>query len=155
MHFVFMPYGIKNFVDFVIEDFNHKYLPLKIYKEGEKDKFVLIQVQIRVLPFGLYELVFPKEFLSEILSALKVKSENQQNKYVKRLNKSIMGFKPLSLMRKALKLEPIPGYKEIPHPNFPVPEYKKYVPIIPIGIREDKEIIEKQGEFKGWSHEGI
>jgi len=150
-----MPYGIKNFVDFIIEDLNHKYLPLRIYKEGEEDKFFLTQVQIRMLPFGIYELVFPKEYLNEILSALKVKSESEQNEYIGRLNKSVMGFKPISLLRKTLKLDPIPKYKEVPYPNFPLPEYKRYVPIIPIGIRRDGEITEKSGEFKGWKHEGI
>lgn len=155
MHLAFIPYGIKNFVDFVIEDFNHKYLPLRIYKEGEKDKFILIQTQIRVLPFGIYELVFPKEYLEEILSALKVKPEEEQGEYIARLNKSFMGIKPIDYLRKFLKLEPIPKYEEVNHPNFPMPEYKKFVSIIPIGIREDKEIEEPTGLYEGWKHEAI
>jgi hypothetical protein len=154
MHFAFIPYGIKNMVDFVMEDFNHRYLPLRIYKEGEEDKFVLIQAQIRVLPFGIYELVFPENLKDEILSAFKVK-QAWEGEYIGRLNKSIMGLKPIDLLRKALKLEPIPEYKEVDYPHFPMPEYMRFVSIIPVGIRRDGEITEKKGPYEGWAHEGI
>jgi len=154
MHFAFIPYGIKNFMDFVVEDLNHRYLPLRIYKKGEKDKFVLIQSQVRMLPFGIYELVFPKEFMDEVFSAFEVE-ESLKGEYVKRLDKRIMGFRPMSLLRKMLKLEPIPKYKKVNYTNFPMPEYKKFIAIIPIGVRYDKEITESLGEFAGWTHEAI
>ena len=32
---------------------------------------------------------------------------------------------------------------------------RQNIAIIPIGIREDGEFIEKEGEFKGWTHEAI
>jgi len=152
MHFAFIPYGIKNFVDFIIEDFNHRYLPLRIYKEGEQDKFLLMQLQIRILPFGIYELIFPKEFKDEILSAL---IPNTDNEYYSRLQKKVLSINPLGILRRFLHLEPILEFKKIPHPNFPIPEYTKFVSIIPIGIREDGEITEIEGEFKDWKHEAI
>jgi hypothetical protein len=154
MHLVFIPYGIKNLLDFVIEDLNHKYLPLRLYKEGEKDIFILSQTQIRVLPFGIYELVFPKEFKEQVFSALKVK-QAQKGGYMDKINKRIMGFKPMDILRKILNLEPIPEYKEVEYPNFPIPEYKKFIPIIPIGIRNDLDFEEKEGIYKGWKHEGL
>jgi len=152
MHLAFIPYGIKNFVDFVVEDLNHKYLPLKLTKEGEKDKYILIQIQVRFLPFGIYELVFPKEFLNEILSAMKADAKGE---YYERLNKSVLGIKPMDILRKVLKLKPVPEFDKIPYPNFPLPKYMEFVSIIPIGIREDGEITEKSGPYEGWTHEAI
>jgi len=153
MHLVFMPYGIKNMLDFVIEDLNHKYLPLRLYKEGEEDKYLLTQTQIRMLPFGLYELVFPKEFMNEVFSALKI---DDNIPYKSELNKKFMGFTPIKLLQKFLKLKPIPEYKQVKHPNFPIPEFKTYVPFIPIGIREDSGMTEPKGsKFEGWKHEAI
>jgi len=153
MHFAFIPYGIKNMVDFVVEDLNHKYLPLKLTKEGEKDIYVLTQVQVRILPFGIYELVFPKEFKDEILSAMRADSKGE---YYDRLNKSLLRIKPLDVLRKVLHLDPIPEFKKTQHPNIPIPEYMKFVSIIPIGIREDREITEPEGsQFAGFKHEAI
>ena len=153
MHFAFIPYGIKNFVDFVVEDLNHKYLPLKLTKEGEKDKYILTQVQVRILPFGIYELVFPKEFLNEILSAMRADAKGE---YYERLNKKVLGIKPMDILRKVLKLEPVPEFDKIPYPDFPLPEYMRFVSIIPIGIREDREMEEPKGSlYEGWKHEAI
>ena len=155
MHFAFIPYGIKNMVDFCIDSFNHRFLPLRIYKEGEEDKFILIQAQIRVLPFGIYELIFPENMKDEVFSAFRVK-HSQEGEYIGRLNKRIMGIKPIDLLRKALRLEPMPDYKEVNYPSFPMPEYKKFVSIIPIGVRYDGEITEPSGRpYEGWKHEGI
>lgn len=151
MHLAFIPYGIKNFVDFFMEDLNHKYLPLRLYKEGEKDKSILMQCQIRLMPFGVVELVFPKEFLNEVLSAFRIKNEDEQSYYLKRLNKKILGINPLNLLRKILHLKPIPKYEIIEHPNFPMPNYMNFIAIIPIGIREDGEFTEPDG----WRHEAI
>lgn len=151
MHLAFMPYGIKNFCDFLIEDLNHKYLPMRLYKDGEEDKQALIQTQVRILPFGIYELVFPREFKNEVLSALKINSE----KCPYNLDKSILGIKPMNTLRNFLNLKPIPDYEKVSHPNFPIPEYIRFVTIIPIGIREDKDMTETTGDLKGWNHEGI
>jgi len=151
MHLAFIPYGIKNFVDFFLEDLNHKFMPLKIYNEKE-EKYILMQCQVRLMPFGIVEFVFPKEFLNEVLSAFKIKKESEQSEYMKRLNKKILGVNPLNLLRKVLKLKKVPDYEEIPHPNIPMPEkFMQFIAIIPIGIREDGEFTEQNG----WRHEAI
>ena len=139
-------------VDFVIEELLHKFLPVKLSKDGEKDKYLLTQVQVRVLPMGVYELIFPKEFLDEVLSALDI---GYTSPYYKMLNKKFMGVTPIKVMRKVLGLKPVPEFKKVTPLNFPLSEYKKFVPIIPIGIKEDGDILEKYGEFKDWTHERI
>jgi len=101
----------------------------------------------------MYELVFPKEFMNEVFSALKIDDEIQ---YSSELKKKFLGITPIKIIRKMLRLKPIPEYKKVNHPNFPMPEYKMFVPIIPLGIREDVDITEPKGsKFEGWKHEGI
>jgi len=148
MHAVFIPYGIKNNIDMFLNDLNYSKLPLKIWK-GDEEKYILMQTQIRVLPFGFVEFVFPREYKNQVLTALRFK---KGEKYGKRdLNKSIMGIKPLNLIRKVLDLEPIPEFEE--KEGFPLLDLQ--MGLIPIGVRYDKDIVEKSGEWAGWSHEGI
>jgi hypothetical protein len=91
--------------------------------------------------------------MNEVFSALNLDGEMP---YLSELNKRFMGFTPIKLIRKFLKLKPIPKYKKVNHGNFPMPEYKRFVSIIPLGIREDGELTEPKGsQFEGWKHEAI
>ena len=146
MHAIFIPYGIKNLVDLFIENLNQRILPLRLYKEGEKDTYYNIQCQIRYLPFGIVEFVFPKEYKDQVLTSLGFHKPAPYN-----LNKSVLGIKPFELLKKFLNIQDIPKFKETL--GFPV--LKLPMSIIPIGIREDGEITEKSGDYKGWTHEGI
>lgn len=146
MHVVFIPYGIKNMVDLFLENLNQRIMPLRLYKKGEKDKYVNIQCQIRYLPFGLVEFVFPKEYQDEVLTALKF---NKQMPY--KLDTTFLGIKLLKYGKKMLNIEDTPKFKE--KHGFPILELP--LSIIPIGVRYDKEITESEGEIKGWMHEAI
>ena len=154
MHFAFIPYGASNNVDFFLKELNYKFMPLKLSKKGEKDKFILIQTQLRTLPFGIHELVFPKEYLEEVLSAL-IKKKEEPVEFYDFFDKKVLGVSPMKTLRKSLKLKEVPDFKKSPHPNFIVSEYRKRISIIPVGIREDRDMVEKEGELKGWSHEAI
>lgn len=149
MHAVFMPYGVKNMVDLFLEHLNHKLLPLKMWKEGAEDKSILIQCQIRVLPFGFIEFVFPREYKDEVLTAL---GFHNKGEYKDRLNKSIMGIKPMNMIRKVLKIEPIPKFEL--KAGFPIMTLP--ISIFPVGIREDGDIVEPEGRpYAGYTHEAI
>lgn len=150
MHAVFMLYGIKNDVDFIVNHLNSQFLPLRIYKEGEQDKFIQLQCQVRLLPFGLYEFVFPKEYMSAVLTSLRF---NETPPYDLSKGLNILGkeINPLKFLKKYLNIKDIPEFKtdkKMVMPNI-------WVSIIPIGIREDGEITEKEGELVGWKHEAI
>lgn len=136
-------------VDFFLEHMNHKLLPLRMFKEGEPDKSILMQCQIRVLPFGIIEFVFPKEYKDIVLTAL---GFHYKADYFDRLNKKVLGIKPMDIIRKVLKLEPIPKFEV--KEGFPIITLP--MAIIPIGVRYDKDFVEPKGKlYEGWTHEGI
>lgn len=151
MHFIFIPYGKRTEVELLVRDMEAQKHKLTCHKEGEKDKVVWIQGQVRVLPFGIMEYVFPKDDLDAVLNTLCYEQYPNSDRYeLEKLN--FFRFQPLSLLRKFLKCERLPK------------EWKKdqkllwirdNVMIIPVGIRPDGEIVDSAGLFKGWTHEAI
>jgi hypothetical protein len=95
-----------------------------------------IQGQIRVLPFGVYEYVFPIEDMDAVLYTLDFD--------VRRYNVSKL---ILTFIRKFINCEKIPTYKKDKHYLW----IKDNVNIIPIGVRYDRldfydELIKKTHE---------
>jgi hypothetical protein len=135
-----MPYGKRDLVEKLLRDMEAQKHLLKMTK-GKETKEVWLESQIRVLPFGIYEYIFPKEDLDIVLHSL-IEYENRYK---------IPAF-VLMMIRKVLHLDKIPEYKKD----------KKYlwrrenVNIIPLGIREDGEITEQKGQmFEGFTHEAM
>lgn len=142
-----MLYGNKRDYDFLIDDLNHKWFNLPIHSpDKKKTELVPIQAQIRIMPFGLVEYVFPKEYLNEVLTGLRFHLPAPYN-----LDKKILGIKPLSFIQKYLNIKPIPKFDTSKTMIMPNLSYS----IIPVGIREDAEITEPEGHFKDWTHEAI
>lgn len=143
MHVAFIPYGIKQAVDHLFMDMQAQKFQLRIYKEGEKDKYIWMQGQLRILPFGICEYVFPKEMKDLVLTSLdcdKIHGSISQ--------KMKMG---ISTIRKMLNLKEIPEFKK----DKSLIWIKEFVSIIPVGMKEDGDIIESEGPNIGWSHEAI
>lgn len=145
MHAIFQIYGNKQNVDFVLEDLHHTKLPLKLWK-GKKTKQIPMLCQIRYLPFGFYEFVFPREYEDIVLTALRFDQPDPYN-----IGKKILGINPLNQIRKVLKAEKIPKFK--PTKGLSLPDL--WYSIIPIGVRYDADMTEKSGPNKGWTHEAI
>jgi len=142
MHFAFIPYGAMSELRLLLRDMEAQKFMLKLQKEGEKDKGVYISGQIRILPFGVYEYVFPKEYKDMILNTLCKQEPNRYN--VPEIFRKII--------RKALKLKPIPKYDTKEQLLW----IKENVSILPLGIREDLKIPEpKDAGYKGWIHESL
>ena len=139
MHFVFIPYGKKSAVDLLISEMSAQKHLLQC-KKGKKKIAYWVQGAIRVLPFGIYEYVFPKEDLDKVLATLTA------DKTPYRLNRVIMKF-----LRTTLKLKEIPKFKKKEKYLW----IREFVSIIPLGIREDDDYIEETGENKGYAHEGL
>lgn len=144
MHVVFIPYGKKEWVDMQLRDMAAQKYPITLTSpDGKETKQIMMEGQVRVLPFGFYEHVFPKEHLNKVLSSMKFEKQDYQ-----------LGETYTKLIRKALKVEKIPEFEKVQHYwwiNWFVP----YINIIGIGIREDADMVEPQGEYKGWTHEAI
>ena len=141
MHIVFIPYGKIEEVELMLADMRAQKHRLKITK-GKQTKYVWIQSQVRVLPFGVYEYVCPKEDMDAVLHTLNFNNDRYN------LGKLKRGF-----LRKMVKCEKIPEYKTDNQYLW----IKGNVTIIPIGVRYDAEdlIDTTEGEYKGWKHEAI
>jgi|APSaa5957512622_1039677.scaffolds.fasta_scaffold02343_18 hypothetical protein len=139
MHLTFIPYGKREQVELLLRDMEaqkHQWVMTK----GKKTKKIWLQGQVRFLPFGVYEYVFPKEDLDAVLNTLNCKIVSYDLKGI------IFAF-----IKKMLKLKPIPKYSEKQKYLW----IRDFVSIIPLGIREDREMTAESGEFKGWTHEAI
>jgi len=139
MHIVFIPYGKREEVELLLRDMSAQKHKL-ILSKGDKKKVLWIQGQVRLLPFGVYEYVCPKEDSDVVLNTL---FENGD-----RYN---LGNFVLSFMRKMIKVKKPKEYKT----DRKYLWIKENVNIIPLGIREDVNIVDGHGENKGWEHEAI
>ena len=112
--------------------------------KGKKKRGAWIPGQIRDLPFGFKEYVFPKEGLDMVLRTL---NAAQVGVYGINLKKIIY-----STFRKLLKLKPIPKYEK-------KGEFfmwgKAFVSIVVLGIREDIDTVGEYIDDKGWTHEAL
>lgn len=147
MHAVFAVYGMKQEVDFFLDELVHLKLFMEIRRNQEKDK-VLVQCQVRFMPGGLIDFVFPKENADAVLTTLRFHEEPPYN-IGKEL--SILGLKkiqPLKYLREFLNLEEIPEFNK---DNLLPILLTKNVALIPIGVRYDKELTEADG----WVHEAM
>lgn len=148
-----MPYGKKECVDWLIRDMISQKLQMRLYKEGEPDQFVWIDCQVRILPFGLYEFVFPKEHMGPVLTALTFNNPTPDGIYNLNREVSILGmkFRPLDYAKKFLRIEDPPEFKT----DRALLWWNQHIGILTLGIRHDGEITENQGEYAGWTHEAI
>lgn len=146
MHIIFIIYGAREMIDYVLDDISHAKFFMKMWKEGEKDLFQPINGAVRYLPGGIVEFVFPKEYADKVMTAFRFKEPIPYD-----LNKSFFGIKPLDLLKKFLKIEEIPDFKE--EKGFFLPDLP--FSIIPLGVRYDGEYLETGGKYPGWTHEAI
>lgn len=153
MHVVFLAYGKYECVQEFFRDMRAQKHQFRMYKEGEKDRSYWIDAQLRSLPFGFYEYVFPKEDMDVVLTTLNFHHQLGPDRMIYDIDfeKSYFGFKPFKEIKKFLKIEETPEFK-----TDKVLIWKKdNVTIVPIGIRRDTEITEPKGPNKGFTHERI
>lgn len=152
MHAVFMLYGKKENVEMLIRDMCATKLTIRYYKEGEKDMNILIECQVRILPFGLYEFIFPKEHMDAVLTALRFHKPSGVYNLDQEISKFGIKISPLKELRKFLRLEEVPEFSK----TQTIPWLTQHTACIPIGVRYDGEITEPEGyTHVGWSHEAI
>lgn len=159
MHAIFIPYGRKEWVDVFLNDLRAQKLTIRLYRKNpetneEEEKHIFTECQLRLLPGGLYEFVFPKEHMDIVLTGLGFHNKIGYEDFNidKEFNLGIIKIKPIDLLRKYLRIEPIPEFNSTKELMWS----KVWVSIIPIGIRHELgDVQEKYGEFEGWWHEGI
>lgn len=139
-----MLYGINQEVEHLKMDMRaQKFKFVLTSPDGKEKKEIWTQGSLRSLPFGIDEYVFPREYLDVVLNTLDF--DKKDARY------DIGSFK-MGMLRRMLKCKPIP--KEFDKSKIYI-WIKDNVAIIPIGIREDADVAEPDGELKGWTHEAL
>lgn len=135
-----MMYGIKANVDHMLMDMQSQKFPLKLKTKEGKEESVYVQGSVRLLPLGIYEYVFPKESLDLVLNTLNF--DNRAYPQYKHINKF------LAILRKILKLKK----NKKTETDQAFLWFKEWVSVIPIGIREDVDMIDP---YNGSTHEAL
>lgn len=138
MHAVFILYGDIDRVQDLITDLKAQRMKLKLYDSSGKylsDK--IIRPRIQLLPFGIMDIAFPKEYADIVLSSLDFHKKDVRyeipNIYMK-------------IARKVLKLEKIPDFKVGTELGKDLMFLgKENVAIIPLGVRYDIMVTTEEG----------
>jgi len=147
MHVSFMPYGKRAEVELLFRDMEAQKHFLIMHKEGQPDMGIWLQSQLRMLPLGVWEYVFPKEELALVLTTLgraKGKADNGLYNF---------GWLQKFILQKLTQSDPIPkDYKT----DAKYLWVKDNVNIILIGIKNDGDMTEgPENKYAGWTHEAI
>lgn len=126
MHLVFLTRGIKHYVDHFINELSTRYLPVQYMKDGKKIDDAL---QLRVCPVQLWDISFPEEHKDAVMGTVFAQTQGVVVKQRGHLSKFIW------LLRKGLKLDPIPEYEKGKILAMLQP---KNIDILGIGVRPDK-----------------
>lgn len=142
MHVSFIPYGERSCVERLLRDMEAQKHLMPMTK-GKKTQGTWMPGQIRELPFGVKEYVFPKESLNMVLRTLHA----NKGKYG-------INFKNFAypVLRKFLKLKNVPKYEKEGDIYL---WGKRFVSIVVLGIREDGEIVGGEVDDDGWTHEAL
>jgi hypothetical protein len=114
---------------------------LIMHKKGEKDKSIYIQGQVRNLPMGIIEYVFPREDRDIVLTSLKFNLGDRR----------MPGWFQMKMLRKIAGCYPAPDFKK----DRTYLWITEHVFIIPIGIKDDEDLVDDKEGAKGWTHEAI
>lgn len=151
MHALFFLYGKYEIVQQLIRDITATKLPIRFCKEGQPDFNYVIDCQLRLLPGGIYDFVFPKEFMEVVLTELNFQDKTRV--YDFDFNKSYFGIKPMQLIKRFLKIEDAPDFTPSKEHLFWM---KEHVTIVPLGVKYDGEITEPAtSPHPGYTHERI
>ena len=133
MHLYLLTRGIKHCVDRYISDLSAQYFPYG----DPKDK---LAVQLAVRPLQIWEIVFAKQNLPEVVKTVLPQGA------IRSVDKKNWSTKYMSWLAKMLKAKKMPDFdlKDVPSRLI----YKDFVAAYPIGVKADE--IWKDGQFKGY-----
>ena len=152
MHAIFIPYGMDDRVQNTLRDMKSQNFQIPYTSPTGEKKVYWTKGSLRILPGGVYEYIFPKEYKNEVLTTLDFHKPMAYN-----LDQEIkfgpLKIKPINYLRKFLRIE------EIKKEDFERTKGflwdKEHVGIICLGIRHDGELKEIGGKWDGWTHEAL
>lgn len=151
MHAIFIPYGKRS----ELELFYREAEAQKFFWPRTKGKETVSEIwagQIRMLPFGFVEYIFPQANKDIVLNTLNF--DNMGSTYSEKGKKpylDVIGKSKFYAMRKMVDAEPIPEFEKGRRLIWNMP----FIKIIPIGIRTDPVHEDKNGEWNGWTYEHL
>lgn len=150
MHVSFIPYGRRILVEGLLRDMEAQKHFLKMRKDGQESG-IWMTSQVRALPFGIYEYIFPKEDRDIVLATL---GAGHHSDYIP-LEFSMFGFNidVMNILRMMTHSNPIPkDYKKDQKYMW----VRDNVDITLIGIKDDPDDLVGRGSIDcGWTHEAI
>lgn len=152
MHVFFIPYGKRDVVEVLFRDMESQAYIMPIHKEGKEDLGQVVKGGIRMLPFGVADYVFPKEYLDTVVSTLKQK-EQLRGWPAKKANPVIKMAVLRWLLGRVFDYKSLP--KELDD-SKKFQWYMKHTRILVLGYKEDGELTEPSfSQLAGWRHEAI
>src|SRR3990167_10420710 len=149
MHAIFMPYGRWEWINVFLNELRAQKLTIRMHRKNpetglEEEQHVFISCQLRMLPGGLYEFIFPKEHINIVLTGLNSDAKDGGHSDFdinKEFSFGLFSIKPIDYLRKFLRIEPVPEFDS----SKTIIWDKMFVSIIPIGVRyEQGEVMEKE-----------
>lgn len=129
MHVILGMRGHKPKMDEYITDLCTRYVPYKVWDEKQK-KIIEHYFSLRVSPIMLYDISFPEHMSDAVLATIfgkdKGKSTAPGSKILNKLTWPV---------RKLLKLDPLPPYKD---DDVLVMRPPEHLDIIALGVKKDK-----------------
>jgi len=147
-------------VDTFLNDLRAQKLTIRLHRKNpetglEEEQHIFTECQLRMLPGGIYEFIFPQEHKDIVLTGLGFHEKIGYAEFdiEKEFSLGFIKIKPIEYLRKFLRIDPIPEINSTQGLIFS----KSWVSIIPLGIRyELGDVQEKAGSsYEGWWHEGI
>ena len=151
MHLSFVPYGMREHVEKLLRQMECQKFNMPMHNDKGETRFLLgLECQVRQLPFGIYDFIFPKEYLDLVLATL---TRGCHDDYVPDSIKFMgMQFSILPLLQKLTHTHDYP--KEFSTEKV-LPWIRDFVNVFVIGIKEDGEITGTGVIDNGWKHEAI
>jgi len=138
MHAIFIPYGDRTCVELMLRNMEAQKHKLKMWKDG-KEKTIWINGHVRILPFGVVEYCFPREDGDAVLHTLDFDTNRYGLTFI------------IRFLRKLIRCDKVPKYKKDNQYLW----IRDHVNVIPIGVKEDGDIVDPIEEYRGWTHEAI
>lgn len=139
MHLFLATRGIINSVDALIRDLQAQYYPMSFTDTEGNVKDAAVQMAVR--PMQLWELVFPRGSLHQVMRSLDIGGyDHPPTKHMDRY---------MALMRKLMKAKKLPEIDPVGAKNIIAPRDRPNVHIAPIGYKEDEDITRDGKTFEG------
>lgn len=136
MHAAFIPYGKRELVDRFLREIEAQKFKMPFKDTDGKESYIWISSVVRVLPLGIYEVIFPEESKDLVLTSLGFHAPSYPQ-HEKRLRPFLNMIRSILNLKKAPKFDTKNQYLWL----------KDHVSIIPLGVRyDDKNFVDPNNQ---------